>query len=270
MARLSNPRTLALALALALAVPVPAGAAADPSAGPAAGRAAAVPAADRAAAPERVAALEARVKALEDELAAVRQQLAGLGQQGAERERAAEEMVADIGRLSSSLDLAPARARLDEFDRQYANTAAARKLARLRDELAVVGRTAPQKVDVETWFQGGPQVPAGTATLYVFFETWCPHCKREVSRLQAMHEALKDQGLVIVGLTKLTRGSTGEQIKAFVADGKVTYPVAKETGSMSQFFNVTGVPAAAIVKDGKVVWRGNPARLDAEKLKALL
>ena len=36
---------------------------------------------------------------------------------------------------------------------------------------------------------------------------------------------------------------------------------------MSQHFNVSGIPAAAVVKDGKIVWRGHPARLTDEMIQ---
>jgi hypothetical protein len=51
----------------------------------------------------------------------------------------------------------------------------------------------------------------------------------------------------------------------------VKFPVAKEKeGSLSNAFNVTGIPAAALVKGGKVIWRGHPGRLDDATLDALI
>jgi hypothetical protein len=37
--------------------------------------------------------------------------------------------------------------------------------------------------------------------------------------------------------------------------------VAKENGQVAPRFNVSGIPAAAVVRDGVIVWRGNPAGL---------
>ena len=57
----------------------------------------------------------------------------------------------------------------------------------------------------------------------------------------------------------------------FIAENKVTYPIAKEQGDeMSKAFNVSGIPAAAVVKNGTVVWRGHPARLDDAKISGWL
>ena len=107
-------------------------------------------------------------------------------------------------------------------------------------------------------------------TLLVFWEEWCPHCKREVPKMQALYSGLKDDGLQVVGLTKITRSSTEEKVTSFIAEKEIAYPVAKETGELSQYFNVSGIPAAAVLKDGKVVWRGHPAQLNEAKLKAWL
>jgi hypothetical protein len=36
---------------------------------------------------------------------------------------------------------------------------------------------------------------------------------------------------------------------------------------VASHFGVSGIPAAAVVKGGKVVWRGHPARLSEQMLK---
>ena len=46
----------------------------------------------------------------------------------------------------------------------------------------------------------------------------------------------------------------------------VSYPMAKETGDLASYFNVKGIPAAAVVKGGKIIWRGHPQRLNDEML----
>ena len=72
----------------------------------------------------------------------------------------------------------------------------------------------------------------------------------------------------MIGLTKQTRGVTDEQVTSFIGENKVTYPIAKEQGdSLSQHYGVRGIPAAAVVKDGKVVWRGHPARLTDQMIE---
>ena len=74
----------------------------------------------------------------------------------------------------------------------------------------------------------------------------------------------------MVGLTKMSRNKSKEEVMSFLQDKKVSYPIAKENGKLSSHFNVSGIPAAAVVKDGKIVWRGHPARLDDAKLEGWL
>jgi peroxiredoxin len=118
-------------------------------------------------------------------------------------------------------------------------------------------------MNIEQWFQGEGEVNISSSqpTLLVFWEKWCPHCRREVPKLQVMYDQFKPQGLQVIGLTKLSRNTTPEEISSFIEEQNVSYPVAKEDGSISEYFNVSGVPAAAVVKDGQIVWRGHPARL---------
>ena len=66
----------------------------------------------------------------------------------------------------------------------------------------------------------------------------------------------------MVGVTRMSKGVTEEQAQSFISDLGVTYPNAKDVGdTLSRYYNVTGIPAAAVVKDGKVVWRGGPHKL---------
>ena len=45
---------------------------------------------------------------------------------------------------------------------------------------------------------------------------------------------------------------------------------AKENGDLSKHFNVSGIPAAAVVKGGKIVWRGHPGRLSDDMINGWL
>ena len=106
--------------------------------------------------------------------------------------------------------------------------------------------------------------------LLVFWEVWCPHCKREVPKIEEIYNNYKGKGLQVVGLTKINRSATEDSVQAFITEKKLSYPMAKEDGGLSTHFGVSGVPAAAVVKGGKVVWRGHPVRLTTEMIEAWL
>jgi thiol-disulfide isomerase/thioredoxin len=188
------------------------------------------------------------------------------------KEAEAQAAFSKVNQLVAAGRLDQAKTDMADFMRKYAGTTTARRAARLDQELAVIGKPQPGDWGIEKWYQGESEVDLASdkATLLVFWEIWCPHCRREVPELQKLYETLKGEGLQLVGLTKLTRSSTEEGVRDFIAEQKIGYPMAKENGTASRYFNVSGIPAAAVVKNGKVIWRGHPARLSEEMLKGWL
>jgi thiol-disulfide isomerase/thioredoxin len=133
---------------------------------------------------------------------------------------------------------------------------------------SVVGKPTPEEWHIEKWFQGEGEVDldGSKTTLLVFWELWCPHCRRELPRLQKMWDDHKALGLQVVGVTRVTRTSTDDGVRAFLSKSSIAYPVAKVDGKLAEYFQVTGIPAAALVKDGQIVWRGHPIRLTPQVL----
>jgi peroxiredoxin len=218
----------------------------------------------------RVAELEAKLEKLEKSGIADAKGKAPAKPQNNEEEQAAAKVLKEASGLAEALKYDEAKAKLAELKEKYGKTRAARAAQRLEREIGVVGVEAGS-FEVEKWYQGETTMADGKATLLVFWEVWCPHCKREVPKMNETHAKYKDKGLNVVGLTKITRNSTEEQVTDFIKEKEVAYPLAKEDGdSMSKRFGVSGIPAAAVVKDGKVVWRGHPARLKDEMIEGWL
>ncbi len=225
---------------------------------------------------QRISALENRIATLERTLAQRLTSLERRLQQGAAPaarvDPKAEAAYTEITQLMARGDYEQARDKMTGFMKDYGDTSTAKKARRTYQELSVIGKAVPTSWEIEKWYQGEGDVDlaSGKTTLLVFWEEWCPHCKREVPKLQEMYSELKDQGLQVVGLTKITRSSTEEKVQSFITDKNISYPVAKENGNLSRHFNVSGIPAAAVIKDGKVVWRGHPAQLNQNQLKTWL
>jgi len=157
---------------------------------------------------------------------------------------------------------------LAAWETARAGTPSASWTRSLGRELAVVGKAAPSDWFIDHWYQGQSDVKLDgrKATLVVFWEAWCPHCRDEVPKIAQLWERYKGKGLQVLGVTRITQTATEESVKAFLAESKVAYPMAKETGDLATYFDVKGIPAAALVKDGKVVWRGHPIRLTDQLL----
>jgi thiol-disulfide isomerase/thioredoxin len=229
-----------------------------------------------------------RVKELEEKLAQLETKVDELEKKGVSAKPAAGAAKADaandaeenearklFSELTSLLqkgEMAEAKKTAKTMESKYSNTKTWRRARKIVAELEVIGKPAPAKLEIEKWYQGEGTVTLNSSkpTLLVFWEIWCPHCKREVPELQATFDKYNAKGLQMVGLTKQTRNKTDDEIQQFIDSKKVAYPIAKENGSLSQAFSVSGIPAAAVVKDGKIVWRGHPARLSDAMIEGWL
>jgi len=161
-----------------------------------------------------------------------------------------------------------AKQALDKLIEAHPDTAVARSAARTLKEVSVVG-TPVASLDAVRWVQGEAPDPSDTA-LMVFFESWCPHCRREVPRVQQQLTEYAADGVKVVGLTNMSRGSSDADLDDFIRDAEVTFPVGKDARLPSDAYAVTGVPAAVVVRDGVVVWRGHPASLSPSKVRQIL
>jgi thiol-disulfide isomerase/thioredoxin len=218
--------------------------------------------------------LTRRVEALERRLAQPAQapaKAAAPAQAPAATDTAREDALAlykRIDELVAAGKIEQANQELTSWNTARAGTPSASWTGSLGRELAVVGKAAPSDWAIDHWYQGQSEVKLDgrQPTLVVFWEAWCPHCRDEVPRIAQLWERYKRKGLQVLGVTRITQTATEESVKAFLAESKVAYPMAKETGDLATYFDVKGIPAAALVKDGKVVWRGHPIRLTDELL----
>ncbi len=218
---------------------------------------------------QRLTQMETRTKALEEKVAQLESRPAGPARQAQvdpEQEKAASALLREASQLNEKMDYDGAKAKLAQLNDKYPDTRSNRQARRLAQELEIIGKDAGD-MEVEKWFQGKTAMADGEATLLVFWEVWCPHCRREVPKVQATFDKYNGKGLNLVGLTKITKTSTDEKVTEFISENNLTYPIAKETGSLSQRFGVRGIPAAAVVKDGKIVWRGHPAKINDQMIE---
>lgn len=184
-------------------------------------------------------------------------------------EAAASALAREMTEAMAKGDTDLARQKVDDLLRRFPDSRSARSANKLKTELNLIGTTAPP-LAVERWFQGEAAFPSHGATLVVFWESWCPHCNREAEHVQSIATTWAGR-LDVVGLTKVTKSATDEKVAAFITEHGWTFPVGKEDdGRMSTAFAVTGIPAAVIVVDGRVAWRGHPARLTDELIDRLI
>ena len=86
-----------------------------------------------------------------------------------------------------------------------------------------------------------------------YWATWCGTCMQELPDLVSMHEDNKDKGIVVVGINFESIGN--DQLKAFVAEQSIPYPVLRsEPVPVTALGKVPALPTTYIIDpDGKVV-----------------
>jgi thiol-disulfide isomerase/thioredoxin len=127
--------------------------------------------------------------------------------------------------------------------------------------LALIDRPVPAdwKSSVQKWFtpKAGLNLEKGVVVV-LFWEVWCPHCRREMPEWQTRFEAFEKDGLQLAGFTSLSQGATAEEVEAFIDTHGLTFPIGKEDGTLSLASAVRSIPAAVVYRDGTVIFRGPP------------
>ncbi|MGM0598195.1 MAG: TlpA family protein disulfide reductase [Candidatus Rifleibacteriota bacterium] len=123
-------------------------------------------------------------------------------------------------------------------------------------------KSAPE-ISAKKWFNTDSFSLADNSDKIVvveFWATWCPPCRTSIPHLKELSETYKDKNVIIVSLSN----EPASTIESFME--KVEMPWIIGAGSNSgQDYKVSGIPAAFIVKNGKIVWNGHPmAGLDKE------
>lgn len=225
----------------------------------------------------RVTALEVQLAMLQSRVAACETALSGGGTAAAAapgptaaEEAAAADLLTEAEAAWSDLHADEAKALLARITAEYPNTRTATRARKLTGELAVVGTSAGALDGISMWYSGNATLNRPGITILVFWEAWCPHCQREMPLLAARYDDLHGKGVEVIGLTKVTKSSTDEKVRTFLTDNHVGFPNAKEDGTLSERFAVSGIPASVVVRDGTVIWRGHPAKLDDAMIAKIL
>lgn len=106
----------------------------------------------------------------------------------------------------------------------------------------------------------------GQVVLVNLWATWCPPCKAEMPTLQSFYEKYKEDGFVILGIDD---GETLEQVRPFVDEYGLTFPVLLDEGYTSERnFGTINLPSSWVVdRTGRIrlSWVGAISRKVLEK-----
>lgn len=114
------------------------------------------------------------------------------------------------------------------------------------------GQPAPPIQVVTT---SGQQVSLANYKGYVlvmdFFATWCIPCKESIPHLIDLNRKYGKQGLQVLGMSVDDEGE--KEVKAFIADKRITYPVALAGEEVQTDYGLRSVPTVFVINKKGIV-----------------
>ena len=91
----------------------------------------------------------------------------------------------------------------------------------------------------------------GQPKVFMFWATWCPHCKKLFPTIQSIHERYESAGLEVVAISVFCDGDT----YAYAQRRGLTMDVLKRGDALAQSLNVPGTPTVIILNgDNQLVY----------------
>jgi TolA-binding protein len=161
-----------------------------------------------------------------------------------------------------------------EITERYPDTGLAEKARTKLDGLGLVGSQAPP-LQVQEWIGEPPREPVtygSRLTLLSFWSVWCPHCRRNIPKMERLREAYEKEGVSLIGVTRVAQGQGVDKIREYVDGHPMGYPTAvDEEGKTSKEMAVKNIPCVvAVDSQGRIRWHGHPDFLSDNVLQALL
>jgi peroxiredoxin len=105
-----------------------------------------------------------------------------------------------------------------------------------------------------------------------FWATWCQPCTIEMATLQALWEAYRHRGMVVVGVS-VDRGAPRALIDPYLRSLGLTFPILLDPDMRAAgAWKVTGIPATFVIRPGGEVagMAAGPREWNGPEMRALL
>lgn len=108
---------------------------------------------------------------------------------------------------------------------------------------------------------------AGVPAIVVFWETWCPYCKRHNARVEQLYQATTGKNIRVMGATTETDEA---KVKAYVASSQLHFPVATVTPDFrAQFTKRKVIPLTCLISAVGNLLQVIPGEMTQEDVLAL-
>lgn len=94
----------------------------------------------------------------------------------------------------------------------------------------------------------------GKVVLIEFWATWCPPCRESIPAMNEIYKRYSERGLVILGISVDKGQNVTDDLRAFVREYSILYPVLIDSKNINNLYGVYSIPTTLLIdKEGKVV-----------------
>jgi len=103
---------------------------------------------------------------------------------------------------------------------------------------------------------GNTSIPQGKVTVVDFWATWCGPCRVSMPRVQQLWKEYRSSGVELYSVDTDDASPDREaQVREFLLQNKLEFPVALDDGRAADAFSVSSLPTMVLLdKRGDVIW----------------
>ena len=93
----------------------------------------------------------------------------------------------------------------------------------------------------------------GQVVVLDFWATWCSPCVAMLPIMDAVHGRWESRGVAFLGINSDGGGATLDELKSFLANHHLPYPVVVDDGTVGGLYKVEALPSLIVIgRDGRI------------------